>query len=549
MQLWVDKYAPSSKEDLIGNGDVVRKLTEWLGRWNSVHITKQRKIGFTKENPGAKAALLSGPPGIGKSTTAALLAKKGGFEVLELNASDQRSKKSMGEQLQEATQTNAISMSGSINKNRVVIMDEVDGMGGNEDRGGVQELIKLIKTSSVPIICICNDRQHQKIRSLANHCFDLRLRRPVKTQIAKRAVEIARREGMALEYNAAELLAESCGNDIRQVINCLQMWRQKSTSVSFMDMKKGVEGEINKDEILRMTANDGAKNILDPRQTSLNDRLNGFFIDYNLIPLLIQQNYVNALQSSSQIQGDSKVARLSLAAEAMSDCDLVESALRSEQNWSLLPVQAALTVRVGTHARGSCGFPGFPEWFGKNSTTNKKKRLTSELAMHLNSSVSGGLEAVRLSYVPALRDRLMKPMVEQGADAVDATIAAMDEYGLSRDDLFETLKELQFSNQKDIFAGMDTKTKTAFTRKFNQGVHKSQALGGGEVTKKRKRAVDDAPGGMLGDEDEGQESESESDTDEAAAAAFLSKKKAPAKKKAAPKKPGSAPKKKAAKKR
>ena len=63
-------------------------------------------------------------------------------------------------------------------------------MGGNEDRGGVQELIAVIKSSRVPFICICNDRQHQKIRSLAGHCFDLRLRRPGKQAIAKRAVEV-----------------------------------------------------------------------------------------------------------------------------------------------------------------------------------------------------------------------------------------------------------------------------------------------------------------------------------------------------------------------
>ncbi len=56
----------------------------------------------------------------------------------------------------------------------VLIMDEVDGMSGNEDRGGIQELIGLIKKSRVPIICICNDRNHMKIRSLANYCFDLR---------------------------------------------------------------------------------------------------------------------------------------------------------------------------------------------------------------------------------------------------------------------------------------------------------------------------------------------------------------------------------------
>lgn len=46
---------------------------------------------------------------------------------------------------------------------QLVVMDEVDGMGGS-DRGGIQELISLIKKSKVPIIAICNDRQHQKIR-------------------------------------------------------------------------------------------------------------------------------------------------------------------------------------------------------------------------------------------------------------------------------------------------------------------------------------------------------------------------------------------------
>lgn len=64
-----------------------------------------------------------------------------------------------------------------------LVMDEVDGMSGNEDRGGVQELITLIKKSKIPIITMCNDRNHPKIRSLANHCFDLRFYKPRIEQI------------------------------------------------------------------------------------------------------------------------------------------------------------------------------------------------------------------------------------------------------------------------------------------------------------------------------------------------------------------------------
>jgi replication factor C subunit 1 len=45
--------------------------------------------------------------------------------------------------------------------------------------------------------------------------------------IARRAVEIGNNENMDIEQNAAEALAESCGNDIRQVLNALQMWATK----------------------------------------------------------------------------------------------------------------------------------------------------------------------------------------------------------------------------------------------------------------------------------------------------------------------------------
>jgi replication factor C subunit 1 len=55
----------------------------------------------------------------------------------------------------------------------VIIMDEVDGVSG-KDRGGIAALIKIIKETKVPIICICNDRQSTKVRSLATHTYDLK---------------------------------------------------------------------------------------------------------------------------------------------------------------------------------------------------------------------------------------------------------------------------------------------------------------------------------------------------------------------------------------
>jgi replication factor C subunit 1 len=144
-----------------------------------------------------------------------VVARTLGYEVLELNASDTRNKKAIHEELSDAVLTQALGASGTVKK-RLVIMDEVDGMGGS-DRGGIVELIKVIKLSKTPIICICNDRQCMKIKSLANHCFDLRVRRPTKTQIANKLATLARKEGLDVDQNALEMLCDSVGGDIRQV--------------------------------------------------------------------------------------------------------------------------------------------------------------------------------------------------------------------------------------------------------------------------------------------------------------------------------------------
>lgn len=92
--LWTDKYKPKSYDEVIGNGSLVAKLAEWLKNWES-----NKQQGFPKSGKGDsssfRAALLSGPPGIGKTTAAHLVAKFEGFEAIEFNASDTRSKKAL----------------------------------------------------------------------------------------------------------------------------------------------------------------------------------------------------------------------------------------------------------------------------------------------------------------------------------------------------------------------------------------------------------------------------------------------------------------------
>jgi replication factor C subunit 1 len=244
-----------------------------------------------QENPGAKAILLSGPPGIGKTSVATLSAKQLGYQVLELNASDTRNAKSVTEQLSDVVQSRAMTSTEEMCK-RLIIMDEVDGLGVS-DRGGIPELIKVIKSSKNPIICICNDRQSQKIKSLANHCYDLKVKRPTKTQIAARMIAVGRTEGLTIESNAAEMLVEQVGNDIRQVLHTMQMWRAQSTAIKYTDIRDRMK-TIEKDKVLRQSPFDACMSILGGDKMSLDERYNSFFIDYSLLPLMVQHNYIDS---------------------------------------------------------------------------------------------------------------------------------------------------------------------------------------------------------------------------------------------------------------
>ena len=75
----------------------------------------------------------------------------------------------------------------------------------------------MIKVTRVPIICICNDRQHPKIRSLANHCFDLRFYKPKVEQICGAMMSVCFKEGVQIKQQALSEIIMASGQDVRQV--------------------------------------------------------------------------------------------------------------------------------------------------------------------------------------------------------------------------------------------------------------------------------------------------------------------------------------------
>lgn len=91
-QLWTVRYAPKALKEVCGNKGQIERLQQWLEDWPG-----SLKSGFKKPGKNGtnvyRAMMITGPPGIGKTTSAHLCAQLAGFTPIEMNASDVRSKK------------------------------------------------------------------------------------------------------------------------------------------------------------------------------------------------------------------------------------------------------------------------------------------------------------------------------------------------------------------------------------------------------------------------------------------------------------------------
>ncbi|KFQ09129.1 Replication factor C subunit 1, partial [Leptosomus discolor] len=484
--LWVDKYKPVSLKAIIGQQgeqSCANKLLRWLRNWHKNASedgqAKSNKTGGKDDGAGFKAALLSGPPGVGKTTTASLVCKELGYSYVELNASDTRSKNSLKEVVAESLNNTSIKdfcsgTSSSVSGKHVLIMDEVDGMAGNEDRGGIQELIGLIRHTKIPIICMCNDRNHPKIRSLVHYCFDLRFQRPRLEQIKGAMMSIAFKEGLKIPAPAMQEIILAANQDIRQVLHNLNMWCAKDKSLTY-DEAKTDASRAKKD--IRLGPFDVVRKVFatgeEASRMSLIDKSDLFFHDYSLAPLFVQENYVHVKPAAAGGNLKKHLVLLSRAADSICDGDIVDKQIRSKQNWNLLPTQAIYaSVLPGELMRGYMSqFPVFPSWLGKFSSTGKHDRIIQELAMHMSLRTQTCKRTVNMEYLSYLRDALVQPLKDFGADGVQEAITFMDSYCLMKEDIENIMEISTWGGQPSPFSKLDPKVKAAFTRAYNKEAH------------------------------------------------------------------------------
>ena len=243
---WAEKYRPARLADIVGNATAVRQIAEWAKNWTN----------------RSRPLIIYGKPGIGKTSTAHALASDMDWEVVELNASDQRTA-AVIERVAGAGSVTA-SLTGAVR--RLVVLDEADNLQGSADRGGAKAILECIRHAQQPVILIANDLYGipSEIRA---RCEPVQFRAVPARSIAPRLRYLCSAEKIACTDAAIHAIAESAEGDIRSAVNMLYAsaigrdrldddqvhTSQKDERVSIFSLISALFGKTTDDELMRLS--------------------------------------------------------------------------------------------------------------------------------------------------------------------------------------------------------------------------------------------------------------------------------------------------------
>lgn len=220
MPMFIDKYVPSSLQEVIGNSDCIAEVRMWAQAW--------------QQGKNQKPLLLAGAPGIGKTATAYACAKEFGWTLVEFNASDVRDKESM-----EKSIAGAAYNSGFDGKRRLVLIDEIDAIHGREDKGGLSALLEIMRHAQNPLILTANDiYADKKLASVRSFAKIVQFKKVPFPSIGKWLGDIADKEGIDYDARSIQLLAKNSGGDCRAALMDLETLSNKGKKLTLEDVER-----------------------------------------------------------------------------------------------------------------------------------------------------------------------------------------------------------------------------------------------------------------------------------------------------------------------
>ncbi|KAJ3129931.1 Chromosome transmission fidelity protein 18 [Physocladia obscura] len=225
-KLWVDKYAPRAYVDLVGDERVNREVLTWVKQWDYCVFKKPIRKNQNNQNdwarkdehhrPEKKILLLSGPAGLGKTTLAHIVGRHCGYNVIEINASDDRTGEALRNKLIGAVESQSLNS----RKPNLIIIDEIDGAsaGGGDNVSSIKQANYTDLTAEyAPVL--------RPLRAIAQ-CYVFRT--PPHRILATRLTEICKSQGLQTDLRTLMALCELTDGDIRSSLNTLQFMRRKS---------------------------------------------------------------------------------------------------------------------------------------------------------------------------------------------------------------------------------------------------------------------------------------------------------------------------------
>lgn len=201
---WVERYRPQTLDEVVGNEEAKRLLRSWLDSWIS-------------GSPKHRALLLVGPPGVGKTASVHAIARDLDVELVEFNASDKRNQENIEKIVWRAATQETLD-----GRERVILLDEVDGLSGIGDRGGLGAILKVIEQTVHPIIMTANDMSNPRLKDLLKVCEVVTYQALDAENMMLVLRRILEDISVHVDQGVLEQVVERSGGDLRAAIGDLE---------------------------------------------------------------------------------------------------------------------------------------------------------------------------------------------------------------------------------------------------------------------------------------------------------------------------------------